>query len=148
MARNGPNGVQPWLNTERFRWEPDASTDLAPEPSAALYREATLRPGVRGVPGVVGDRDDAYDGQSEAVADAVASLAGVEEAVDLLGRDHRPSVRDGDDGLVAFRRGRVPRAAPEVRPRGRSDRATPPRSLRSVDPTAAGFADPLFGSSF
>jgi hypothetical protein len=34
---------------------------------------------------------------------AVESLEGLEEAVDLLGRDHRPGVRDvGDDGLVAL----------------------------------------------
>ena len=58
------------------------------------YREATLRPRVRGERGVVGDGDGADDGQSEAVvvvdAGAVESLEGVEEAVDLLGRDHRP----------------------------------------------------------
>jgi hypothetical protein len=30
-------------------------------------------------------------------AGAVESLEGLEEAVDLLGRDHRPGVRDGDD---------------------------------------------------
>ena len=34
-------------------------------------------------------------------AGAVKSLEGVEEAVDLFGRDHRPGVRDGDDGFVA-----------------------------------------------
>ena len=71
-----------------------------------LYREATLRPRVRGERGVVGDGAGADDGQSEAVvvvdAGAVESLEGVEEAVDLLGRDHRPGVRDGDDGLVAL----------------------------------------------
>jgi hypothetical protein len=33
---------------------------------------------------------------------AVESLEGLEEAVDLLGRDHRPGVRDRDDGLVAL----------------------------------------------
>jgi len=33
---------------------------------------------------------------------AVESLEELEEAVDLLGRDHRPGVRDGDDGLVAL----------------------------------------------
>ncbi len=64
-----------------------------------LYREATPRPRVRGERGVVGDGDGADDGQSEAVvvvdAGAVESLEGVEEAVDLLGRDHRPGVRDG-----------------------------------------------------
>jgi hypothetical protein len=27
------------------------------------------------------------------------SLEGLEEAVDLLGRDHRPGVRDGDVGV-------------------------------------------------
>ena len=46
-----------------------------------------------------------YDGQSEAVlvvdAGAVESLEGVEEAVDLLGRDHRPGVRDGEGGVAA-----------------------------------------------
>jgi hypothetical protein len=34
-------------------------------------------------------------------AGAVKSLEGVEEAVDLFGRDHRPGVRNGDDGFVA-----------------------------------------------
>ncbi len=33
---------------------------------------------------------------------AIESLEGLEEAVDLLVRDHRPGVRDGDDGLVAL----------------------------------------------
>jgi len=45
-----------------------------------LYREATLRPRVRGERGVVGDGDGADDGQSEAVvvvdAGAVESLEG------------------------------------------------------------------------
>ena len=36
-----------------------------------------------------------------APSEAVKSLEGVEEAVDLFGRDHRPGVRDGDDGFVA-----------------------------------------------
>jgi hypothetical protein len=71
-----------------------------------LYREATLRPRVRGERGVVGDGDGADDGQSEAVvvvdAGAVESLEGLEEAVDLLTRDHRPGVRDGEDSLVAL----------------------------------------------
>lgn len=71
-----------------------------------LDREATLRPRVRGERGVVGDGDAADDGQSAAVvvvdAGAVESLEGIEDAVDLLERDHRPGVRDGDDGLVAL----------------------------------------------
>jgi len=54
----------------------------------------------------MGGGDGADDGQSEAVvvvdAGAVESLEGVEEAVDLLGRDHRPDVRDGDDDLVTL----------------------------------------------
>jgi hypothetical protein len=62
--------------------------------------------------GVVGDGDGADDGQSEAVvvvdAGAVESLEGVEEAVDLLGRDHRPGVRDGDDGLAVEAGGTSP----------------------------------------
>jgi hypothetical protein len=33
---------------------------------------------------------------------AVESLEGLEEAVSLLRRDHRPDVRDGDDSLVAL----------------------------------------------
>jgi hypothetical protein len=33
---------------------------------------------------------------------AVESLEGPAEAVDLLRRDHRPGVRDGDDGLVGL----------------------------------------------
>ena len=68
------------------------------------YRAAILRPRVRGERGVVGD--GAEDGQSEAVvvidAGAVESLEEVEEAVDLLRRDHRPGVRDGDDSLVVL----------------------------------------------
>ena len=71
-----------------------------------FYREATPRPRIRGEPGVVGDGDGADDGQSEAVvvvdAGAVESLAGVEKSVDLLRRDHRAGVRDGDDSLVAL----------------------------------------------
>jgi hypothetical protein len=65
-----------------------------------LHQEATLRPRVRGERGVVGD---GY-GESEAVmvVDAVPvdSLEALEEAVDLLGQDHRPGVREGGDGLV------------------------------------------------
>ena len=53
-----------------------------------FYREATLRPRVRGERSVVGDGDGADDGQSEAVvvvtAGAVEWLEGVEEAVGLL----------------------------------------------------------------
>src|SRR5262249_12117399 len=70
--------------------------------------EATLRPRVRGERGVDGNGDG--DGQSEAVvvvevppiAGAVESLEGLEEAMDLLRRDHRPRVRDGDDSLDAL----------------------------------------------
>jgi hypothetical protein len=66
-----------------------------------LDREATPRPRVRGERGVVGDGDGADDGQSEAVvivdAGAVESPEGLEEAVDLLRRDHRAGVRDGDE---------------------------------------------------
>ena len=66
----------------------------------AAGRPCHHRPDERGV---VGDGNGADDGQSEAVvvvdAGAVESLEGAEVAVDLLGRDHRPGVRDGDDGL-------------------------------------------------
>jgi hypothetical protein len=60
-------------------------------------REATLRARVRGERGVVDDGDGADDGQSEAVVvvDAGGRVAGLEEAMDLLGRDHRPGVRAG-----------------------------------------------------
>lgn len=59
----------------------------------------------------MGDGDGADDGQSEAVvvvgAGTVESLKGLEEAVDLLGRDHRPGVGDGDDGPVVLGPGKI-----------------------------------------
>ena len=51
-----------------------------------LYREATLRPRVRGERGVVGDGDGADDGQSEAVV--VVDVGAVELAASLTPLQH------------------------------------------------------------
>jgi hypothetical protein len=56
-----------------------------------ISRETSPQSRVRGERGVVG-------------AGAVASLEEAEEAVDLLGRDHRPGGRDRADGAVPRRR--------------------------------------------
>jgi hypothetical protein len=78
-----------------------------------LYREATLRPRVRGEPGVVGDGDGADDGQSEAVvvvdAGAVESLEGLEEAVDLLPPDPHHAPKHPNQPAKAPRREIGPR---------------------------------------
>jgi hypothetical protein len=46
-----------------------------------LYREATLRPRVRGERGVVGDGDGADDGQSEAVVVVDVGVVEFEESL-------------------------------------------------------------------